>query len=117
MGVDLEVLDSNFREIRNEFLATASLRFERDPALFARLAPDATPCLVRPLPPGLQVGHYEDDGLTCTENDRYGHSLTCTTPTDLRRLEVPPDLDPWNRAILAFIMGLPEDARVTLYLC
>jgi hypothetical protein len=117
MGVDLKVLATNFREARNEFLATATLRFERDPALFARLAPDATPCLVRPLPPGLCVGHYEDAGLTWTETDRYGQPLTFTTPADLRRMEVPADLDPWNHAVLAFLLALPEEARIVLYWC
>ena len=92
MGIDLKILATSFREHRGEFLATATLRFERGPALFARLAPDATPCLVRPLPPGLQVGQYDDDGLTWTEADRYGQPLTYTTPGDLR-LEVPLDMD------------------------
>ncbi len=117
MGLDLKVLASSFREVRNEFLATATLRFERDPALFSRLAPDATPCLVRQLPTGLRVGVYQDEGLTFTETDRYGVRLTCTTPADLRWFEVPADLDPWNRAILAFIMALPDDARIVLYWC
>lgn len=117
MGVDLKVLASNFREHRGEFLPTATLRFERDPRLFARLAPDATPCLVRPLPPGLRVGHYEDGGLVWVETDRNGHRLTYTTPADLRRLEVPADIDPWNRAVLAFIMALPENARLVLFWC
>jgi hypothetical protein len=117
MGIDLKVLATSFREVRNEFLATATLRFERDSALFARLTLDATPCLVRPLPPGLRVGTYEDTGLTWTESDRYGKPLTFTTPSDLRRMEVPADLDPWNRAILAFIMALPEDTRIVLVWC
>ena len=117
MGVDLRILASSFRELRGEFLATATLRFERDPALFSHLALDATPCLVRPLPPGLKVGTYEEAGLTWTENDRYGHPLTYTTPADLLRLEVPPDLDPWNAAVLAFLMALPPDARLVLFWC
>lgn len=117
MGVDLKILASSFREVRNEFLPTATLRFERDPALFARLALDATPCLVRPLPHDLKVGHYEDDGLIWTETDRYGQPLTFTTPADLRRLEVLPGLSPWNAAILAFLLALPQDARIVLFWC
>jgi hypothetical protein len=112
MGIDLKFLAISFREHSREELATATLRIERNPALFARLAPDAVPCLVRPLPEGLRVGHYEDTGLAWTEKDRYGQPLTFTTPSDLRRLEVPPDIGEWNRAVLAFLLALPDEARV-----
>jgi len=117
MGIDLKVLASHFRERRDEFLPTATLRFERDRRLFAQLAPDATPSLVRPLPPGLKAGTYEDEGLTFVDADRQGQPLTFTTPADLRRLVVPDDLAPWNRAVLAFLLTLPPDARVILYWC
>jgi hypothetical protein len=36
------------------------------------------------------------------------------TPADLRLLEVPVELGPWNRAVLAFLLALPEDARGVL---
>jgi hypothetical protein len=117
MGVDLKVFASHFRERRGEFLATATLRFDRDAGLFAQLAPDAEPRLTHPLPAGLKVGHQEDEGLRWDDADRQGQPLTFTTPADLRRLRVPDDLSPWNRAVLAFLMALPPDARVVLYWC
>jgi len=117
MGVDLKVLASSFREQRGEFLPTATLRFERDPMLFGRLSREADPCLVHPLPEGLKVGCYQDEGLTFTEVDHHGEPLTFTTPADLRRLELSADLAPWNRALLAFLLALPDDARVVLYWC
>ena len=54
--------------------------FPRGPSLQAvvggkrggQLTPNATPPLVRPLPPGLKVGLLEDGGLTRVEIDRYG---------------------------------------------
>lgn len=117
MGIDLKVLASHFRERRGEFLATATLRFDRDVRLFAQLAPDAEPCLVQPLAAGLKVGHYEDEGLRWDEADRQGRPLTFTAPTELQRLRLPDDLSPWNRAVLAFLLTLPPDARVVLYWC
>ena len=117
MGLDLKVLATHFRERRGEFLPTATLRFERDHRLFAQLAPDATPSLVRPLPSGLKAGTYEDDGLVFTETDRQGRPLTFTTPADLRRLVLPEDIAAWNRAVLAFLLALPQDARIVLYWC
>ncbi len=117
MGVDLKVLASHFRERRGEFLATAALRFDRDAALLAQLAPDAEPCLTHPLPAGLKVGHYEDEGLRWDDADRQGRPLTFTTPADLRRLRLPADLAPWNMAVLAFLLALPPEARVVLYWC
>lgn len=115
MGIDLQVLASQFREPRGEFLATASLRFDRDQRLLAQFSIDAEPCLVHPLPKGLLVGHYEDDGLKFDKVDRHGKSLTYTTPADLRTLKLPPDLSPWSRAILAFVSALPPDTRLVVY--
>jgi hypothetical protein len=115
MGIDLKVLASHFRERRGEFLATASLRVDRDSALLSQLGVDANPGLVHPLPPGLKVGHYEEDGLKYDTVDRHGEPLTFTTPVELRKLRVPEDTSPWNRAVLAFLMALPPDARIVLY--
>jgi hypothetical protein len=117
MGVDLEILASHFRERRGELLPTATLRLDRDPRLLGQLEALASPCLVRALPDGLKVGHYEDEGLTYTTTDRYGHPLTYTTPTDLRRLRVPEDIAPWNHAVLAFLLALPPDFRIVLFWC
>jgi hypothetical protein len=64
---------------------------------------------------GLRVGTYEDAGLTGTKTDRYGHRLTYTTPAELRWLEVPDDIDPWNKAVLAFLLDLPAYARIVLF--
>src|SRR5262249_12050413 len=117
MGIDLKVLASHFRERRGELLATASLRLDRDPRLLSQLVLDAELCLVRRLPAGLKVGHYEEEGLRYDEVDRHGHPLTYTTPADLERLHLPEDLSLWNRAVLSFLMALPRDTRVILYWC
>lgn len=117
MGIDLKVLASHFREHGGEILATASLRLERDHALFGQLAPSAVPCLVSPLPAGLRVGHFEDEGLRWDDADRYGSPLTFTTPLLLERLRQLEDLTPWNRAILAFLLALPPSSRIVLYWC
>jgi hypothetical protein len=117
MGIDLKVFASHFRERRGEFLATATLRLDRDAALLSQLSPDAKPCLVHPLPEGLKVGHYEDEGLKYEATDGHGDALTFTTPSELRNLRVPDDISPWNRAVLAFLWALPPDARVILYWC
>jgi len=117
MGIDLKVMASSFRERRGEFLPTATLRFERDPGLFARLSQDAIPCLVRPLPEGLKVGSYEDQGLNFTDVDHQGQALTFTTSEDLRRLKPPDDISRWNHAVLSFLLALPGEARIVLFWC
>jgi hypothetical protein len=58
-----------------------------------------------------------EEGLKWEEVDRSGVPLTFTTSAELRRLRVPADLSPWNRAVLAFLLALPPDARVVLYWC
>lgn len=117
MGIDLKVMASQFRERRGELLPTATLRFERDSGLFSKLSRDAVPCLVRPLPPDVKVGCYEDEGLIFKNEDRYGQPLTCITAAELARLEVPEGLSPWNNAVLAFLTALPEDVRIVLFWC
>lgn len=112
MGIDLKVMASFFREHGGEMLPTASLRFERDSGLFGRLSR-----LARPLPEGLKVGNYEDEGLTFTNVDRAGSPLTFVTPADLAGLDVPAEVSPWNIAILAFLRALPDDMRIVLYWC
>ena len=101
MGVDLKVMASHFRERRGELLPTATLRFDRDAALFAQLASDATPCLVRPLPEGMTVGTYEDEGLRYTTEDRHGHRLTYTTGRSRR-----------SRRLARYRAVEPGDSRV-----
>jgi len=39
MGLDLTVMASHFRKRRGELLPTATLRFDRDAAIFSQLAP------------------------------------------------------------------------------
>lgn len=117
MGIDLEVMATHFRERRGEILPTASLRFDRDQRLLAQLDRQAVPCLVRPFPDGLKVGHYDDQGLAFIEKDRYGQPLTFTTSEDLRKLQMPDGIAPWNTAILAFLLALPPDCKIILYWC
>jgi hypothetical protein len=117
MGFDLQVLASNSRAKGGELVTTANLRFDRDMRLLSQLARDANPCLVHPLADGLKVGHYRDDGLRFEDVDAYGKQLTYTTPADLKILQTPIDLVPWNQAILAFLTALPPDARLFLYWC
>src|SRR5580698_5044645 len=105
MGVDLKAMASYFRERGGEMLPTATVRFERDFGLFSKLSRDAVPCLVRSLPPDLKVGCYEDGGLVYNQVDRQGQPLTCTTSTELARLEIPEELSAWNRAVLTFLLA------------
>ena len=89
MGIDVEFMASHFRERRGEFLPTATLRLDRDPRLLVQLDQQALPCLVHPLPEGLKVGHYDDQGLRYDDMDRYDEPLTYISPADLGRLRLP----------------------------
>jgi hypothetical protein len=70
---------------------------------------------VRPLPEGLKIGHYKDDGLRYDDKDRYGEPLAFTTPELLREMPAIKDLGQWNRAILAFLVNFPPGTRIVLY--
>jgi hypothetical protein len=58
-----------------------------------------------------------DEGLKWENVDLRGNSLAYMTPDDMRRLRLPDDPAPWNRAVLAFLMALPPAARIILYWC
>lgn len=117
MGIDLQVLATNFRERGGEFLATATLRFDRDTRLLALFSATADPCVVQPVPTNLMVGHYDDAGLRFDTLDRFGNHLTYTTPRSMRVVRFPGDLSVWNTAILSFLLALRQDARLVLYWC
>lgn len=117
MGIDLRALASNFRERGGELVSTASLRFDRDARLLALFTPNAKPCVVQPLPTGLKVGHYEDDGLKFDEKDRYGQPLTFTNSELLGQLPAIDEISEWNRAILTFLLSLPTTTKIVLYWC
>jgi hypothetical protein len=117
MGIDLKVMASYFREHRGEMLPTATLRFDRDSGLFSKLSLQSVPCLVRPLPPDLKVGCYEDEGLVFRREDSRDAPLTWTTPATLAAMELPAELSPWNNAVLAFLLALPAETRIVFYWC
>lgn len=117
MGIDLKILASNFREKRGQLLSTASVRLDRDHRLLSLLSKEAVPCLVEPLPVGLKVGHFEDNGLQFDENDRYGNPLTFTTPEQIEALRRVEETSDWNRAAIAFVLALPPGTRIILYWC
>ena len=117
MGFDLQFLATSFRDRGAESLSTASLRLERERSLLSQLTLESVPCLVQPLPADLKIGHYEDDGIRFDEYDRYGKPLTFTTPEQLRAVQRVDELCQWNRAVLAFALGLPPGSRIVLYWC
>src|SRR4051794_27233507 len=117
MGIDLKILATSLRERNDEFLATATLRFERSVLLLSLFALESSPCLVRPLPPNLKVGHYEESGLRFDQVDGRGKPLTYTTPEILGGVRFPEDLGDWNTAVLRFLLALPPQSRLVLYWC
>jgi hypothetical protein len=117
MGIDLKVLASHFRERQSEVLSTAMIQFERDDRLRSLFLREANPCIIEPLPAGLKVGHYEDEGLRFDDKDRYGHALTFTTPEKLKAESLLENQTEWNQATLKFLRALPRGSRIVLYWC
>ncbi len=114
MGIDLKFLVSSFRE-RDEMLATASIRADRQPAFLAQFSRQAVPCRVEQLPAGMKVGHYEDAGIRYDDADRYGQPLTYTTSDRLKDFPEIEEISAYNRAALAFLLALPPDKKIVLY--
>lgn len=96
------------------------LGFDQDYRIFGQLkdisgGKDNKPVIQpKPIPVQMWVQMYEDEGIDETREDRYGDELTFVYAQQLKKLEVPEDADPKNKAIKAFIDELPNDTPIIL---
>lgn len=69
----------------------------------------------QPLPSQAQIIIYKQGGMKTTREDDWGFELTFAYAEDLKALNVPEDVHPFNKAIIAFINALPNDTPIILY--
>ena len=55
-----------------------------------------------------------DDGSQQTREDAYGEELTVVYAEQMKKLFIPEDASPWNKAIKAFIDKLPNNTPIIL---
>ena len=68
----------------------------------------------RPLPEGVMVDVYGDEGLETTSEDPYGHRLTWTTCGELAKVDVS-HRHSSVQAVWAMLAAFDPDLRVYLY--
>lgn len=120
MGYDLTISPlRNSKELYDtEVLALNTLRFNPDYRLFEQIKEinENKPIIIPlPIPPQMKVGIYEEEGLSYEQTDAYGDALTFVYAKELKRLKLPDDVSPRNRAIKPpFIHALPDDTPILL---
>nr|MBI4156163.1 hypothetical protein [Candidatus Woesearchaeota archaeon] len=126
MGLDLTIIPlSHGRALSGSILGYDSLNFVRDYRIFAQIADvdgksaipegdiEAIVCTY-PLPPGVKVGIYGDNGIRHTRKNPYGEEMVYATAREMRKLSLPEDVSPSNKAIMAYIKALQRDTPIIL---
>lgn len=88
----------------SECFVRDSLTFEQDDRIFGLILwgdDDTLPIETFPLPPGLWVEKYGDEGLVRTRKDGLGGELRFAYAGALKRLQIPEDTSFRNKAIMA----------------
>ncbi|MDP3934965.1 MAG: hypothetical protein Q8Q46_02005 [Candidatus Giovannonibacteria bacterium] len=104
------------------------LSFDRAYAIFGQLTdlsyireggrsdiPEKPTIKAHPIPPQMWVRTYEDEGIEKTREDKYGDELVFVYAQQLKKLKMPDDASPKNKAIKAFVNALPDDTPIILY--
>lgn len=76
--------------------------------------PEKPTIVTHKIPLQLWVTIYEDEGLQHTREDAYGKELTVVYAKQMKKLVIPEDASPWNKAIKALIDALPNDIPIIL---
>jgi hypothetical protein len=120
MGLDLTIfpLEDSEALLGTSVSCRDRLTFDRDPAFFDQLIKTKrgnTPTiLAKPIPAQLWVKFTVEEGVRRTREDVYGQELTFVYAQQLKKLIVPNDASPKNRAIKAFLDALPNDIPIIL---
>lgn len=126
MGLDLTLMPlKDERELAGSILGYDRLQFVRDYKIFAQIAdvkgnsavPDkGVEAIVQthPLPPGVKVGIYGNLGIRNTRENPYGKEMVYTTAGEMRKIVLPEDVSPTNKAIMAYIKALRKDTPIIL---
>lgn len=126
MGLDLTLMPlGDARELAGQVLGYNRFQFIRDYKIFAQIAdvngksvvPDeGIEAIVRthPLPPGVEVRVYGASGIKNTRRNRYGEEMVYATAGKMRKIVLPEDVAPVNKAIMAYIKKLQKDTPIVL---
>ncbi len=126
MGLDLTLMPlRDARALAGSIVGYDRLQFDRQYSVFAQIAdvdgksavPDeGIEAIVRtyPLPPGVSVLIYEDEGINTTRRNPYEEEMVYALARELGALKLPENATPKNKAIMAYINALEKDTPIIL---
>ena len=106
-------------------LVVNRLDFDQDYRIFGQLietgyedkdVPENPTIIPLPLPPQLWVEIYGEEGIRRARGNPFGGQLVFVYAQQMKRLVIPENTSPWNKAIKAFIDALPDEIPIILYL-
>ena len=120
MGLDLTLFPLRGPQAMGDtsVLCHDRLSFDRDYEIFGQLTDcgegNKPTIKVNPIPPQMWIETYEDEGIERTREDKYGSELTFVYAQQLKKLKMPDNASPKNKAIKAFVDALPVDTPIIL---
>ncbi len=129
MSLDLTLLPMREPQKLSEtsVLCYDRLAFDQDYRIFGQLIdlsyrrqgeqddiPASPTIKVTPIPPQMWVEIYEDGGVERTREDMYDNGLTFVYAEQLKKLKIPDNSSPKNKAIKTFIDALPDNTPIIL---
>ncbi len=122
MGMDLTLMPMQYSDLKNHtwWLGYNRLSFDRSYNLFNYFGLDYDDYKNKkvinnkPIPKGIKVDIYGDDGLKTVETNPYGEPLTFFYAEDVKKIPVSKDMSDWNKAIIKFLKALPRKTIVVL---
>ena len=120
MGMNLTLLPLRGPQELNEIsvLCYDRLSLDSDNDIFGQLVDlgegNKPTINTNPIPPQMWVRVFEEGGIEKTREDGYGTVLTFVYAQQLKKLKVPDDASPKNKAIKAFVDALPNDTPIIL---
>jgi len=127
MGLDLIIMPLSDRRALESTIALGydRLKFDRDHRVFGQIAnsdgksavPDSGVNVTvnpHPLPEGMEVWIYEDEGIEKTRKNPYGEEMVYAFAEELGKINLPEDTSQRNRAIMAYVSNLEKDTPIIL---
>ena len=124
MGIDLTVCPVKW-DNTTWWLLHERLGFNRNYELFAQMGmggvEDEDGNLLQsvfedsPIPEGVRVEWYGDEGIEIRTTNPYGEPLTFVRAKEFRKVKTDKTIGKWNLSIIKFLQGLPAETPVVLW--
>lgn len=110
MGIDLNLIPRHF-ESETSIFEFNRLTMDRNYSLFDLIRPHE-----HPLPLGMALTKYQDEGIETVEENPYGDRITWVPASIFRKIaKNMPETSEWNKAVIQFMASLDPSKMIVLW--